>query len=161
MTASKACILMLSAVLGTAVWAEEVQIDVATAEIGQEAPQVQLPCPFGWTVQANPSAENSLSYLHESGVLAVNVTYIADSAGDRVTPQTYARVAAEQLHCQMPVASNLIDNAWSFFCEDEDIEALVYGEAGDLVLLSVSGRNDETEKYLSEFIRFLAYQAGR
>lgn len=160
MKAIKACALLLSAVLCTAVMAEETQINVSTGVV-ESTDELQLPCPFGWSVQANPSADNSLSYLHESGELAVNVTYIADSAGDRVTTQTYARVAAEQLHCQMPVASDVIDNAWSFFCEDEDIEAVVYGAEGDLVLLSVSGRNEETERYLSEFIRFLAYQAGR
>ena len=56
--------------------------------------------------------------------------------------------------------SNLLANAWAFTCED-GIEALVYGETGNLVLLSISGRSDETENYLDGFINFLSYQARR
>lgn len=121
----------------------------------------ELPYPSGWSVENNPSVENSLSYLHESGDIAVNVTYIAGSAGQNISPEAYARVAAEQLNCDLPVSSNLIEQAWSFKCEQSGVEAIVYGQEGNLVLLSISGRNAETEGLLENFIRFLAYQSRR
>ena len=119
-----------------------------------------LPCPSYWTVESNPSVENSLSYIHDDGNLAVTVTYVADNAG-HVGAQAYARVAAEQLKCEMPEQSNLIEEAWSFYCADVGVEAVVYGNPGDLVLLSISGRNDDTEPELENFIRFLADEAKR
>lgn len=134
--------------------------DVAAADAAvEEVPE--LPCPTGWSVENNPSVENSLSYLHEGGDLAVNITYVAGSAGQGIEPENYARVAAEQLDCSLPVRSNLIDKAWSFECEQSGVEAIVYGQAGNLVLLSISGRNDDTESALEDFIRFLAYQSKR
>ncbi len=120
-----------------------------------------IPCPHGWKVESNPSVENSLSYMHESGKLAVNISYIAKSAGQNVMPEAYARVAAQQMNCEVPVISNLIDHAWSFYCPADEIEAIVYGTEGNLVLLAISGRNPETEDYLHDFIRFLIYQAHR
>ena len=120
-----------------------------------------IPCPHGWKVESNPSVENSLSYMHESGKLAVNISYIAKSAGQNVMPEAYARVAAQQMNCEVPVISNLIDHAWSFYCSDIGVEGVVYGPSGDLVLLSISGRNDKTEPALEDFVRFLEDQAKR
>lgn len=120
-----------------------------------------LPCPSFWTVQPNPSVENSLSYVHDSGEIAVSVTYIADQSGSEVSSETFARVAAEQMNCTLPIRSNLIGHAWSFTCDDGALEAIVYGDEGDLVLLSISGRNEKTESYLDGFISFLTYQASR
>ena len=133
-----------------------------TATPSADAPaELQIPCPQGWSVENNPSVENSLSYLHEGGDLAVNITYVAATVGANVEPEAYARVAAEQLSCNMPVRSNLIENAWSFTCDPQGVEAIVYGQQGNLVLLSISGRSTETESYLEDFVRFLAYQARR
>lgn len=126
----------------------------------EEAQELNIPCPSFWTVQPNPSVENSLSYVHESGKIAVSVTYIAQKSGSLVSPNTFARVAAEQMNCTLPVKSNLLANGWAFNC-DNNIEALVYGDTGDIVLLSISGRSDETENYLDNFITFLEYQARR
>ncbi len=136
-----------------------VQAADSAAPAGAAGPE--LPYPSGWSVENNPSVENSLSYLHESGEIAVNVTYIAGSAGQNISPEAYARVAAEQLNCDLPVRSNLIEQAWSFECEQSGVEAIVYGQEGNLVLLSISGRNNETEEQLENFIRFLAYQSRR
>ena len=124
-------------------------------------PVPELPCPSFWSVQPNPSVENSLSYVHDSGDLAVSVTYIADQSGSEVSSETFARVAAEQMNCSLPIHSNLIGHAWSFTCDDGEIEAIVYGDDGDLVLLSIAGRNEKTENYLDGFISFLTYQASR
>lgn len=121
----------------------------------------ELPCPSFWSVQPNPSVENSLSYVHDSGDIAVSVTYIADQSGSEVSSETFARVAAEQMNCTLPIRSNLIGHAWSFTCDDGTIEAIVYGDEGDLVLLSIAGRNEKTESYLDGFISFLSYQASR
>lgn len=125
-------------------------------EVNQDAANV--PCPPFWMVQLNPSVENSLSYVHESGKLAVSVTYVADQTGAEVGSESFSRVAAEQMNCTLPVKSNILKNAWSFNCED-GIEALVYGDPGNLVLLSISGRNEDTESYFESFISFLSYQA--
>lgn len=119
-----------------------------------------IPAPSYWSVEPNPSVENSLSYVHESEKIAVNVTYIAGQSGTQVSAETFSRVVAEQMNCSLPVKSNLLANAWAFDC-DNDIEALVYGEPGNLVLLSISGRNAETESYLEGFMQFLSYQASR
>lgn len=132
----------------------------ATPLTTDEAQSHNIPCPSFWTVQPNPSVENSLSYVHDSGKIAVNVTYIANMSGSNVSASTFARVSAEQMNCTLPVKSNLLANAWAFNC-DNGIEALVYGNPGDLVLLSISGRNDETESDLDSFISFLEYQSRR
>ena len=121
----------------------------------------EIPCPSFWSVQPNPSVENSLSYVHDSGDIAVSVTYIADQSGSEVSAESFARVAAEQMNCTMPIHSNLIGHAWAFTCDDGALEAIVYGEEGDLVLLSIAGRNEKTETYLDGFISFLSYQASR
>lgn len=118
-----------------------------------------LPCPPGWTVEPNASVENSLSYAHLTHDLAVSVNYIADRAGPQVSPERYARVAAQKMLCSMPVMSNLIDSAWTFYCEDLGVEAVIYGPAGNLVMLAIAGRSEETEPLLENFIRFLAAQA--
>lgn len=118
-----------------------------------------IPCPSSWQVRPNPSVENSLSYVHDSGKMAISVTYISEQTGSEISSETFARVAAEQMNCTLPIASNLLEHAWSFSCED-GIEALIYGEPRNLVLLSISGRNEETETYLDKFISFLSYQAG-
>lgn len=119
-----------------------------------------IPCPSFWSVEPNPSVENSLSYVHDSEKIAVSVTYIAGQSGAQVSSETFSRVAAEQMNCSLPVKSNLLANAWAFDCEN-GIEALVYGDPGNLVLLSISGRSAETESYLDSFIKFLSYQASR
>lgn len=119
-----------------------------------------IPCPSFWQVRPNPSVENSLSYVHDSGKMAISVTYISEQTGSEITSETFARVAAEQMNCTLPIASNLLEQAWSFSCED-GIEALIYGEPRNLVLLSISGRNEETETYLDKFISFLSYQASQ
>lgn len=129
-------------------------------ELDISEPTLDIPCPSFWQVRPNPSVENSLSYVHDSGKLAISVTYISDQSGSEVSAETFSRVAAEQMNCTLPVQSNLLAHAWAFNCED-GIEALVYGEPGNLVLLSISGRNDETENYLDGFISFLSYQARR
>lgn len=126
----------------------------AYAEINGE-----IPCPFGWSVQSNPSADNSLSYLNSDENLAVNVTTIEPLSGQKVSPASYARVSAQQMLCNLPVKSNLIADAWSFTCEQYDIESIVYGSGSELVLLTISGRNPDTEPQLEEFVRFLADQA--
>ena len=120
---------------------------------------LNIPCPSFWSVQPNPSVENSLSYVHESGNIAISVTYIANRSGE-VSAETFARVAAEQMNCTLPVKSNLLARAWAFDCASDGIEAQVYGEPGNLVLLSISGRSDATESYLNNFISFLNYQAS-
>lgn len=120
---------------------------------------IDIPCPSSWQVRPNPSLENSLSYVHDSGKMAISVSYISEQTGSEISSETFARVAAKQMNCTLPIASNLLENAWSFNCED-GIEALIYGEPRNLVLLSISGRNEETEIYLDKFISFLSYQAG-
>lgn len=119
----------------------------------------ELPCPSFWKVQPNPSVENSLSYVHDSGEIAVSVTYIAGQSGADVSAETFSWVAAEQMNCTLPVRSNLLAHAWYFNCQNDGVEAVVYGEPGNLVLLSIVGRNEETESYLDSFISFLSYQA--
>lgn len=135
-------------------------VQAADQTLEAEEAKLNIPCPSFWSVEPNPSVENSLSYVHDSGDIAVNVTYIAGQSGTQVSAETFSRVAAEQMNCTLPVKSNLLANAWAFDC-DNDIEALVYGEPGNLVLLSISGRNSDTESYLDGFIKFLSYQAGR
>lgn len=120
-----------------------------------------VPCPNDWTVEKNPSVDNSLTYLYKDGTLAVNVTYIADTVGNSVELETFSRVAAEQLKCSLPVNSNLIENAYSFYCKDREVEGIIYGSTGDIVLLSISGRNAKNEYLLENFIKFLAYEADK
>ncbi|MCR5536069.1 MAG: hypothetical protein K6F05_01500 [Succinivibrio sp.] len=159
-------IFALGALLSLQVSAQQVQEKASesvslTELMNSHNNALNLPCPFGWSVIPNPSQEDSLSYLNESGQLAVSVTYIKNRAGASVDPEAYARVAAEQLKCSLPARSNLLANGWSFTCEDSAIEALVYGEPGDLVLLAISGRSADTEQSLERFIDFLYSQARR
>ncbi len=121
-----------------------------------------IPCPNGWVVEANPSADNSLSYMTEDGTLAVSVTSIKSrsDAGTPAEPESYSRVAAEQMGCSIPVRSNLIDGGWTFHCADFKVDGLVYGSKDELVLLGISGRDANTEAKLNEFVRFLQYQAA-
>ncbi|MBO6253176.1 MAG: hypothetical protein J6O49_05925 [Bacteroidaceae bacterium] len=121
----------------------------------------RLPCPNGFTVIPNPSVENSLSYLDESGKLAVSVTYIKQKFASAIDPENYARVMAQQMKCSIPVRSNLIADGWASQCEDAKLETVVYGGDKGLVLLAISGRNQDTEKKLEEFIDFLAYEAKK
>ncbi len=120
-----------------------------------------IPCPNGWVVEPNPSADNSLSYMTEDGTLAVSVTSIKAKAGSGIPtePESYARVAAEQMSCSIPVRSNLIDGGWTFHCSDYKVDGLVYGSKDELVLLGISGRSADTESKLTDFVRFLQYQA--
>lgn len=121
-----------------------------------------IPCPNGWVVEPNPSADNSLSYMTEDGTLAVSVTSIRAKEGSGIPtePESYARVAAEQMSCSIPVRSNLIDGGWTFHCDDFKVDGLVYGSKEELVLLGISGRSADTEAKLTEFVRFLQYQAA-
>lgn len=144
-----------SCVLGALIMSQALAADPVSDEN-----KLNIPCPSFWSVEPNPSVENSLSYVHDSGDIAINVTYIAGQSGTQVSAETFSRVAAEQMNCSLPVKSNILANAWAFDCEN-DIEALVYGEPGNLVLLSISGRNSETESYLDSFMKFLSYQASR
>lgn len=122
--------------------------------------QKSLPCPHGWTVEPNPSQDDSLAYMTEDGKLAVSVSLIKQGGEVPLDSESYSRVAAEQMGCSIPVHSNLIENAWSFMCNDMKVEGVIYGGDGDLVLLGISGRNENTEKQLMDFVRFLAFQAG-
>ncbi|MGN0909418.1 MAG: hypothetical protein ACI4NA_07325 [Succinivibrio sp.] len=121
-----------------------------------------IPCPNGWVVEPNPSADNSLSYMTEDGTLAVSVTSIKakDGTGIPTEPESYARVAAEQMSCSIPVRSNLIDGGWTFHCNDYKVDGLVYGSKDELVLLGISGRSADTESRLTDFVRFLQFQAA-
>lgn len=121
----------------------------------------RLPCPNGFSVIPNPSVDNSLSYLDESGKLAISVTYIKQKSDSAIDPENYARVMSQQMKCTIPVRSNLIADGWASHCEDSNIETLIYGGNNDLVLLAISGRNQDTEKRLEEFIDFLAYEAKK
>ena len=67
-------------------------------------------------------------------------TYIADSIAKNASPEAFARVSAQQLNCHMPVHSNLIEKGWSFMCDDYATEAVIYGQKGDLVMLTSMGR---------------------
>ena len=63
--------------------------------------------------------------------------------------------------CELPLRSNLIENAWSFNCPQDNVEAIVYGEPNNLALLVISGRSADTEAKLEEFIKFLDSEAAR
>ncbi|MDY6322181.1 MAG: hypothetical protein SPL30_04625 [Succinivibrio sp.] len=121
----------------------------------------QIPCPTGWIVSPNPSTDNSLAYMTDDGQLAVSVTSITSKQGSGVPTEaeSYARVAAEQMGCSIPVGSNFIEGGWTFECKDFEVEGVVYGDPGELVLLGISGRSAKTEPSLNEFVRFLQYQA--
>ena len=88
------------------------------AEMEFADPTQEIPCPSFWQVRPNPSVENSLSYVHDSGKLAISVTYISDQSGSEVSAETFSRVAAEQMNCTLPVKSNLLNHAWAFNCDD-------------------------------------------
>lgn len=153
--------LLMSGVL---CYAEEISLvsdsgDETIKESFRTVPE--LPCPVGWSVEPNPSLDNSLSYLSEDGKLAVSVSVIKPRNDATLSSDSYSRVASEQMGCTIPVHSNLIEDAWSFICQDQEIEALVYGGGNELVLLGISGRTPDTEKQLSEFVRFLAFQAEK
>ena len=51
--------------------------DVAQADESQDK---IIPCPFGWSVEPNPSLDNSLNYVTADGALAVSVTSLSKSA---------------------------------------------------------------------------------
>ncbi|SFS34401.1 hypothetical protein SAMN02910357_00232 [Succinivibrio dextrinosolvens] len=124
-----------------------------------EKEQNIYPCPFGWTVKPNPSVDNSLSYLSSDSKLAISVTSLEKTRGVDSTAEAYARVAALQMNCALPVRSNLIEGAWSFECSDENVETIIYGEPGSLAMLVISGRNPDTEASVEEFIKFLDSQS--
>lgn len=118
----------------------------------------KIPCPNYFTVEINSAVDNSLTYTHESNLISINVSYIPEYISKNANAESFSRVSAELLKCELPIKSDLIKGAWSFKC-DEDVEAIVYGDTGDLVLLSISGRNSSTEEYLENFIRFLSYHS--
>lgn len=117
------------------------------------------PCPFGWSVIPNPSVDNSLTYENANSSLIISVTTLKQGAANDAGPEAYARVAAEQMNCKLPSNSNLIEDAFTFDCPFEGVEAIVYGEPGELVLLVISGRNKDTEAELENFVKFLAFEA--
>lgn len=139
------------------------QLFPATYEVAKSghSSELTLPCPFGWSVQPNPSVDNSLSYVDADGKLSVSVTDLSKTIVPNTTAEAYSRVAAEQMNCKLPAHSNLIEGGWSFECEKEKIEAIVYGDAGELALLAISGRNADTEAKLEDFIKFLALEARK
>lgn len=157
--------LCLGFVFATSALAEEVSEKAdsasATYDVAQadEAQDKIIPCPFGWSVEPNPSLDNSLNYVTADGALAVSVTSLSKSAGSYATAEAYARVASEQMQCQIPTNSNIVEKGWSFVCPKDGIEAIVYGDENELVMLAISGRNPDTESRLENFIRFLAYEA--
>lgn len=122
-----------------------------------------IPCPFGWSVEANPSVDNSLTYVDANQTLAISVTSITKTKDQQsvASPEVYARVAAEQMQCQIPNLSNLIEGAWSFICPKDQVESIVYGSEQELVLLVISGRDVSTEAKLEEFIKFLSFEAKK
>lgn len=131
-----------------------------TYQVATGEPEANVyPCPFGWTVKPNPSVDNSLSYLNSDSKLAISVTNLEKTRGFDSTAEAYARVAALQMNCALPVRSNLIEGAWSFECSDENVETIIYGEPGALAMLVISGRNADTEASLEEFIKFLDSQS--
>ena len=139
---------------------ENTEAQSATFEIGQTKDEgIVYPCPFGWSVEPNPSVDNSLTYTDADESLSISVTSINEGPGALTSPEVYAKVAADQMQCQMPNLSNLIENAYSFECPKEGIEAIVYGGDGEMVLLAISGRNADTEPKVEEFVRFLANEA--
>lgn len=132
-------------------------------DLKEKFSNLNLPCPAGWTVLPNPGMDNSLSYLEDSGRLAVSVTSIQYAEDIPYDPAIYARVASDQLKCMVPEKANMLENAWSFLCPERGVEAVIYASdkqgSRDMVLLAISGRNPDTEKSLEGFIRFLAWQA--
>lgn len=86
--------------------------DVAQADESQDK---IIPCPFGWSVEPNPSLDNSLNYVTADGALAVSVTSLSKSAGSYATAEAYARVASEQMQCQIPTNSNIVKMAGALY----------------------------------------------
>ena len=84
---------------------DKVAVHAEKADVTAQYYSQNIPCPPFWSVQPNPSMDNSLSYVHESGSIAVSVTYIADKSGSQVSAETFSRVAAEQMNCTLPVRS--------------------------------------------------------
>ncbi len=119
----------------------------------------KFPCPFGWSVRTNPSVDNSLSYVNSDANLAISVTNLENTRGVDAAAEAYAKVASMQMNCDLPNRSNLIENAWSFECPIYNVESIVYGEPGALVLLVISGRNADTQADLETFVKFLDSQA--
>ncbi|MGN0903442.1 MAG: hypothetical protein ACI4M9_09150 [Succinivibrio sp.] len=118
-----------------------------------------IPCPYGWSVKVNPSLENSLTYSSVESSLAVSVTAISPARSSNASAEDYARVASQQMKCDMPGRSNLIEDGWTFNCAKEEIEAVVYGSPEQLVLLAIAGRKAENEEILEGFVKFLAFEA--
>ncbi|MGN0915333.1 MAG: hypothetical protein ACI4NE_03150 [Succinivibrio sp.] len=118
-----------------------------------------IPCPYGWSVKVNPSLENSLTYSSVESSLAVSVTAISPARSSKATAEDYARVASQQMKCDMPGRSNLIEDGWTFNCAKEGVEAVVYGSPEQLVLLAITGRKAENEEVLEGFVKFLAFEA--
>ena len=57
--------------------------------------------------------------------------------------------------------SSLVADGYSFVCENEGIEAIVYGDDAELVLLAISGRDRANEEKLEQFIKFLDDEAKK
>ena len=123
--------------------------------------QAAIPCPFGFSVKLNPSVPNSLVYKDEGSKLAVSVTAIKQLTDSPSSPEAYAKASAKQLACSVPVLSSLVADGYSFVCENEGIEAIVYGDDAELVLLAISGRDRANEEKLEQFIKFLDDEAKK
>lgn len=117
------------------------------------------PCPFGWSVIPNPSVDNSLTYENANSALSISVTSLKSGITQNARADAFARVASEQMNCNLPGKSNLIEDGYTFECPADGVEAIVYGESGELVLLVISGRNKDTEADLENFVKFLAFEA--
>ena len=94
-----------------------------------------IPCPFGFSVKLKQLTDSPSS------------------------PEAYAKASAKQLACSVPVLSSLVADGYSFVCENEGIEAIVYGDDAELVLLAISGRDRANEEKLEQFIKFLDDEA--
>ena len=75
---------------------ENTEAQSATFEIGQTKDEgIVYPCPFGWSVEPNPSVDNSLTYTDADESLSISVTSINEGPGALTTPEVYAKVAAD------------------------------------------------------------------
>ena len=120
-----------------------------------------IPCPFGFSVKLNPSVPNSLVYKDEGSKLAISVTAIKQLEDSPSSPEAYAKASAKQMACSVPVLSSLVADGYSFVCENDGIEAIVYGDDAELVLLAISGRDRANEEKLEQFIKFLDDEAKK
>lgn len=154
--------LFLGLVCGMSVFATNAELVSSEYTVEKsKAEQEPVPCPFGFSVKLNPSVPNSLVYKDEGSKLAISVTAIKQQDDSPSSPESYAKASAKQMVCSVPVLSSLVEDGYSFVCEDDGIEAIVYGDDDELVLLAISGRNRANENKLEQFIKFLDEEAKK